>query len=91
MSFRVSSVSVVVGPKVFLAIQLRINPEKANQKGRVSVTGVRVHQQHTDMSEMTSKGTSVNDGIGMMSTGTQLSEHLHLETEGEHSRQLIEV
>lgn len=42
---RVSSVAVVVGPKVIRAVQLRLYPEKANQKGRVSVTGVYARDQ----------------------------------------------
>lgn len=38
--FAVSSVVVVVGPKLVRAIQIRRNPELGRKKGRVNVTGI---------------------------------------------------
>ena len=38
--FAVSSVVVVVGPKVIKAIRIRRNPELGRTKGRVNVTGI---------------------------------------------------
>ena len=38
--FAVSSVAVVVGPKLYKAIRIRRNPELGQKKGRVKVTGV---------------------------------------------------
>jgi hypothetical protein len=80
--FSVSSVSVVVGPKVIRAIQLRVCPDKANQKGRVSVTGVYARQeQHT-------AGT---DEAIRSSRDVQNSEQSVRANVEEHSRQFIEL
>lgn len=38
--FAVSSVVVVIGPKLVKAIRMKLNPELLNKRGRVSVTGV---------------------------------------------------
>ena len=38
--FSLSSVALIVCPKIFRAIQIRRNPELGNRKGRVSVTGL---------------------------------------------------
>jgi hypothetical protein len=38
--FAISGVGVVVAPKIYKAIRIRLNPELGNKKGRVKVTGV---------------------------------------------------
>jgi hypothetical protein len=56
--FAVSGVVVVVGPKIYRAIRVRINPELGGKKGRVNVSGVYQAPKITSSSKASGASTS---------------------------------
>ena len=58
--FAVSGVAVVIGPKIYKAIRVRINPELGRKKGRVSVTGVYQAPKSTDAVQMSAASSTTS-------------------------------